>query len=242
MAASRNVRTLIQRAAKIATIIGAADPLDANDADDLLLSLNLMLDAWQADRLFAYAVIEQQLAITLGQTSATIGPGGNINVAVRPPKLEYAFTRDAQNFDRQMDLLTQDQFVAITLKSIGNTFPSAAYYVPEYPLGRLTWWQAATSGLTLRVGLWNLITEFPDLNAAVSVPPGYEDAIVYSLAERACTEFEKPVSASLAKLASMARARIKSNNLPTPTVPCEFTGVGFRDGMMPASYFAGGLY
>jgi hypothetical protein len=242
MAATRTVRKLIERSMRVATILGAGDPMDANDADDALLSLNQMLDAWQAERLFCYAVQEQTHPLVAGTGVYTIGPTGDIVVPVRPVRLEYAFTRDVNNQDYIIETIPYEVWSNFALKSLGNNYPTALYYQPSYPDGTINLWQFPISGLTLHLGIWTLLTEYATLDDIVALPPGYEDALVFSLAERLCPEYSKPVSRDLEKLAIKARANIQQNNLGDPRTVCEFTGVNFRAGMQPAWVFASGQF
>lgn len=240
MAGTRTVRDLIQRSMRVATILGAGDPMDPNDAADGLLSLNQMLDAWQAERLFCYALSEQTFVLPAGTPSVTIGPAGDVDVAVRPPRIEYAFTRDATNVDRPLSIVPAEVWAAITIKSLGDSFPSALYYVPSYPLGVANLWQLPVAGLTLHLGLWTILFEYDNLDVVVELPPGYEDAIVFSLAERFCPEYGRSVPRDLEKLATRARANIQQNNLSDERVACEFVGTDYRRGLVPSWVVAAG--
>lgn len=240
MAGTRTVRDLIQRSMRVATILGAGDPMDPNDAADGLLSLNQMLDAWQAERLFCYALTEQTFAMPAATASVTIGPLGDIDVAVRPPRIEYAFTRDSQNVDRPLGIVPDEVWAGITIKNLGNAFPSALYYVPSYPLGVANLWQLPVAGLTLHLGLWTILTEYATLEELVELPPGYEDALVFSLAERFCPEYGRTIPRDLERLATRARANIQQNNLSDERVACEFTGTDFRRGLVPSWVVAAG--
>lgn len=238
MAATRSVRDIVTRALRVATVVGSGETPSAEDSADALLSFNQMIDSWQAERLFAYAIVERVAPLTAGAGAYTIGSGGVIN-APRPVKIEYAFTRDAQNYDRIMEVVEDPNYwAAFTLKSSGNTFPSALYYVPTYPLGTINLWQLPVAGLTLYLGAWEVLTEYASLNTITSLPPGYEDAYVYSLAERISVEYARPVTPGLAQLAASARARIKQNNLVSPQVVTDEVAATV-DGLS-AAYFASG--
>lgn len=239
MAASRTVRDLVTRALRVAGIVGSGETPDANDSADALMSLNQMLDAWQAERLFAYAVVERTHALTAGLGAYTIGTGATIN-APRPVRIEWAFTRDAQNIDRAVQVVSDDLYSQIAIKNLGDTYPVALYYEPTYPYGIITLWPLPPAALTLHIGAWDVLTEFATLNATVSVPPGYEDALVYSLVERLCPEYGKSVSGDIARLAAKARANIQQNNLPELSVPCEFMGTS--QSLLPYWAFMSGNY
>ena len=220
----RTVREILTRAMRTATILGASDVMEGNDAADALLTLNQMMDAWQAERLFAYEIVQHTHPLSTGVGTYTIGPGGTINVD-RPVRIEWAFTRDSQNYDRPLDIVPDQVFAAITLKSQGDNFPSVLYYRPNFPLGTIRIWEHPSANLVLHLGCWVTLSEFADLNASVALPPGYEQAIVLSVAELLSPEYGKEPSASLVRMAARARANIQQNNLPDPRISCEFMGV-----------------
>lgn len=242
MAQTRTVRDLLTRSLRVAKILGAGDPMDANDASDALLSVNQMLDAWQAERLFTFVINEATLPLTAGQGVYTIGPGGDIVVAVRPVRIEYAFTRDSTDFDRWCEVVPYELWSQVAIKSLGPDFPSLMYYAPGYPLGTVSLWQEPLADLTLHLGVWNQISEFPSLDDIPALPPGYEDAIVFSMAERICPEYGKDPSPALAKMAQQARANIQQNNLGSPSVGCEFQSVDYHSGLVPAWVYRSGLF
>lgn len=242
MAATRLVRDLITRAARIATVIGGAEPLDANDASDILLSLNQMLDSWQAERLYAYNIIERSTPLIAGQDTYLIGPAQALAITVRPMRLEYAFTRDAQGYDRPMEIITHLEYADLFLKTLAGAYPTMVHFDPQWPNGRVRIWPLTNPSipLTLYVGVWVILSEYTALGDLVSLPPGYEDAITYSLAERICIEFEKAVSSGLEKMASMARARVKRMNVPASRTSCEFQGTQYVGNRTPWWVIQGG--
>ena len=220
----RTVRDIVTRAMRITTILGANETIDGNDAADALLTLNQMMDAWQAERLFAYAIVERAYALTAGVGTYTVGPGATIDVP-RPVRIEWAYTRDANNFDRQLSIVPDQVWASIPLKSIGNTFPTVLYYQPGMPQGTINLWYLPPAGLTLRFGAWTVLSEFATLDDSVVLPPGYEQALVMSLAELLCVEYNMQVPANVAQMAAKSRANIQQNNLPDPRIGCEFGGV-----------------
>lgn len=236
----RTVRDILTRAMRTATILGAADPMDGNDASDALLTLNQMLDSWQAERLFAFSIAERTHPLSAGVGAYTIGPSGTIN-GPRPVRIEYAYTRDSNSYDRPLEVVPYEVFSRLTLKSLGNNFPSILYFDGGYPIGKINLWELPTSGLTLRLGAWQPLTEFATLDDSVSLPPGYELAITLSVAEMLCPEYGKQVSADLARNAMKARATVMQNNLPDPRAVCEFAGVS-QNAYPPWQYFASGGY
>jgi hypothetical protein len=218
---------------RTATILGASDVMEGNDAADALLVLNQMMDAWQAERLFAYQIVSRTHALTTGVATYSIGPGGTIDVD-RPVRIEWAFTRDSQHYDRPMNIVPDQVFASITRKDQGNNFPTVLYYAPGFPLGSIRIWEHPSANLVMHLGCWVTLSEFADLNSSVTLPPGYEQAIVLSMAELLSPEYGKEPSGSLVRMAAKARANIQQNNLPDPRIACEFMGVQQNT---PAPYY-----
>jgi hypothetical protein len=229
----RTVREILTRAMRTATILGASDVMEGNDAADALLVLNQMMDAWQAERLFAYQIVSRTHALTTGVATYSIGPGGTIDVD-RPVRIEWAFTRDSQHYDRPMNIVPDQVFASITRKDQGNNFPTVLYYAPGFPLGSIRIWEHPSANLVMHLGCWVTLSEFADLNSSVTLPPGYEQAIVLSMAELLSPEYGKEPSGSLVRMAAKARANIQQNNLPDPRIACEFMGVQQNT---PAPYY-----
>jgi hypothetical protein len=221
----RTVLDILNRSARLIGVLETGETLSANEAADALLVLNQMLDAWKADRLFAYSIVERTHPLVAGTAAYTIGLGGNINVE-RPVKIEYAFTRDSQNYDRSIAIIPDAEFALITLKSLPLYYPTALKYQPEYPLGIVTLWPPPISALTLHLGCWQPLSEFSGYTDPVTLPPGYEEAIVFSLGERLAGEYGKSMNPSQIEIAKAARARIQGANLPDSRMHCEFQGVG----------------
>jgi hypothetical protein len=238
MAATRSVFQIIQRAGRTSGVIATGETLSADEQNDALLCLNQMMDAWQADRLYAYSIQDITFPLTQGVSTYTIGPAGTFATA-RPEQIDYAYTRDSTGFDRSINILPAEVFALIGLKSVSNTFPTCLLYTPNYPLGSIQFYPVPSAGLVVHLGLWAPLSEFATVAQVVSLPPGYEDAIVYSLAERLSLDNAIDIGPDLAKQAQTARARIQGNNLPDMRIACEFGGMGSNLGATYAEFVAG---
>lgn len=235
---ARTAGDLVKRAMRLVGAYGSGDHIGGTDSSDALLALNMMLDAWSADDLFVYQTMELQFDMVAGQGVYTVGPSGDFKTA-RPVSIQYAFTRDPQNIDRFLTISAQDDYASITLKNIGNTYPMLVTSDNAYPNATITFYPYPVGGLTVFLGMTQPLLGYPELSDPVSLPPGYEEAITFSLAEQIALEYDRPIPPMVLRTAALGRGRIKSLNLPTPTNAVEFTGVGYRGGDGKAAFLGG---
>lgn len=221
---ARTARDLIARSLRIINVIASGETPDSNDANDALLAFNHMLDMWSADRLLAYLVQEVgPFSLTGGQIAYTIGVGGDINTPL-PIAIDYAFTRDSVGIDRRCNPISAEEYSAISLKTVGQTFPSVFWYFVTAPQGQLHFYPVPQSGLSLYLGVWQPFTSFATLDDSIVFPAGLEVALTYSLAEVLAIEYGRPVGPDLARMAQSARAKWAGTNLPETRSVIEFTG------------------
>ena len=82
---------LIKLILKDAGVSGVGQTPAAEDNNDMLLHLNLMLGEWTAQRWLVFHLVDTTIAVT-GASSYTVGTGGIANIT-RPDRIEAAFYR-----------------------------------------------------------------------------------------------------------------------------------------------------
>ena len=103
------------------------------------------------------------------------------------------------------------------------------YYDPQFPQGVLNCWPPL-NGNSLEIFTWGFLTPPSQLTDTYFAPPGYQDLIVYRLAQRMyhlCTKWEgiRPVDFQyLCGQAAIAAARVKAANAPSPRLRNDFAG------------------
>jgi hypothetical protein len=202
---------IIEGAIQALGVLGDGDTPTASELADGLEYLNEMLDSWTIDSLMVYQILQETKAITSGTTSITIGTGGDFNTT-RPVNIQNAFLRDVNNIDYQLQLLPQDSYQQIQLKSIQTSIPYAAYYDNAFPLGTLYFYPIPGVNFTLYMNSWKQLQQFASLGTTYSLPPGYKEAIRYSLAIRLSSPYGVQPAPSVIELAKSAVARVKRLN------------------------------
>lgn len=208
-------RDIIDGALTELGVRAAGETLAAADASEGLLSLNRMLDAWAAERLMIHTVTRTTWTISANDGQYTVGTGANVNRA-RPMTVDHVAVIDTDtdpDTESPLGKLTDDGWAAVSQKAQTSDTPQVWYYNPTYPTGTLDLWPIPTSStLTGVMYAPTAVTQFTDLTTAVSVPPGYERALVKNLAVELAPAYGRKVDAVLAIQAQEAKAVIKRAN------------------------------
>lgn len=177
--------------------LGSGESATSTERTDGLADLNRLLGRWNAKLGPVHMETLDSLTLTASQASYTIGTSGNFNVA-RPVKIISAAIRDSANIDHPMEVISHKEYQSILSKTIETLLPFYLAYNPTIASsqGTILLWPVPSSGLTLRL---NSLKPLADgaLGTTVTLPPGYEDAIVWNLAMVMAPEYGFPVTAEI---------------------------------------------
>lgn len=202
--------------------IGMVDPsesVNAGTAQAALRELNRMIQSWNIQGLMTYALDSSVFSTVGGQQDYTYGAGGNFD-APRPTNIDsVSVLLGNPQLELPIQILTDDQWRDVGVKSTTSTFPTAVHIHGDFPLNTLSFWPIPASAGQVRIYFWHLITEFSNINTPISLPQGYEDAIVSNLAIRLAPSYGVNPSPVLGQMAVMAKKRINNINWQ-PTYRC----------------------
>lgn len=187
------------------------DP-DANAARSALVLLNSMLDSWSAEKLVMFTERNDVFTLVPGQASYAIGPTGAF-VMPRPTAIEAAQSIDANGNDRVLTIYSNEAFNGIEDKSATSDTQDVIGFIASFPNAQVSFWPIPTTANTVRITTKTPFAQLSTMTEIVSLPPGYQEAIVYNLAVRLCTSTHKAVPGAVAQMAAESLARIKANNV-----------------------------
>lgn len=127
---------------------------------------------------------------------------------------KQGFTR-VSNIDYPMIGLSVDDYMRIGLKTLGGPWPKAFYYQPTEPLGNVTFYPIPAAG-EAHLFADTILGSFATLADRILLPPGFNNAIRYSLAELLMPEYGRNSQSSIAmitKFAAKGRSMIKRTNM-----------------------------
>jgi len=215
---------IITLAFRDAGILGVGQSLLPEDYNDALTRMNMMIAQWRVKRWLVWHLVDKSVVST-GAQSYTVGPGGDINVSVRPDKLESAFFRmlpganGTQAVDYPLQLLfSYEDYARITLKSLVS-FSQCIFYDNAWPLGRIYPWPIPQASLyEVHIILKHVLDEFANLTSSFDFPPEYLAALHYNMVVRLRAAYRMPEDPGFNDLAKDAMQTIRAANAQIPSL------------------------
>lgn len=211
---------LIKRVLKKSGVLGVGQTASADDTQDAFDDLNDMIGQWARKRWLIYHLRDEPL-VSAGAQFYTIGPGGDFNIP-RPDRLEAAFMRQlymspSLQTDFPLTVLeAREDYNRVRLKTL-TAFSGYVFYDPDYPLGKIyTVPIMPASMYELHITVKQPLNSFVSLVQEVTLPPEYNEAIIYNLACRLRPSYQLPADQQMVVLAETALNVIKNENAQVP--------------------------
>lgn len=217
--------SMITRAMRLAQVATKGEALDNDEAQDGLVALHAMLDSWQIDKLFVYAINEESFTWAANQASQTVGSGGDFNTTL-PTRLADDLAFRIGNVDYPAKIINVDAWTAIPDKTSTNTWAWWIYPVYSPTLITLNAYPVPSAATTFLLRSLKALQSFATLTTALSLPPGYQRAIEYSLAEEFGPEFGVTIDPQVRQIAAAARRAIRRINSLSPIMSSEAGRMG----------------
>lgn len=218
-AATQTYRDLIANALQDLQVIAGGETLADDDAALGLSRLNDWIDALALEGLIIPTITRQTWTLVSGTASYTVGTGSTVSIPkpVSPQAIENVGYYDTSLttvteilFGR---VLSNQEYDAVPQKALQQTYPTAFWYDPTFgttgtisplPIPNIS----TLKGVIYAPGSLSEVL----LTDTVALPKGYRRFFRSNLTEELAAAFEKPVPASIAKIARLSRERVKAAN------------------------------
>jgi len=208
-------------------VLNAVDPPSGEDAAFVLSKLNRILDNLNAERQAVYESVFATYTLTPALQPHTIGPTGTFVVTQRPVTIEAANLVDTTvtpNVRIPLTLRDDAWWASVAVQGLTGTYPTDLVYSPGWPNGELTLWPVPTTALGLELQSRLVLAEVA-LTTTFSMPPGYRDMLILTLAEDCIGAYGRPVPSMLPSRAAAARHRVNVNNVQIPVLQTQDSGM-----------------
>lgn len=210
-------------------VLAQGETATSEDAQDSLKRLNRMLEQWRIQRRLCYIINQGRHTLTANATTHTIGPSGTF-VADRPTRIVSAniVVPGTPEVHNPINIVERaEEWAQVTAPLLASNVPSHLYCDYAHPDATLYLWPYPDAAYDLELYTWNQLGRVKTLSDIVSLPEGYYDALMYSLAERLCTRFgtPQPIRAQISLDAAKARSIISVHNVRSPKISTCDTGI-----------------
>lgn len=203
-------RDLITDALYDSGAYGQGDSLDPMDAQRSVRAMQRMLDSWSNDNLAIYTTTDATVPCVAGTASyatATWTP------TTRPVTIQNAYLRSG-TLDYKLSLIAELEYDELPDKTTQG-LPCKLFYKADAATGTAYLYPTPDAAYTLHVVGRLPLASALTLDTVLTLPPGYERAIVKNLAVELCDTFGIDARGSLAQSAADSyRALVSTNFVP----------------------------
>lgn len=215
------------------------EPPGSDEAQWAFRKLNNLIDTWSAQKKYVYSYVFNIYTLVAGLSPHTIGPSGvatfPTNGAPRPVRLESSallLNISPTTVDFLMNIRDHSWWANNQVKNIQTSVPTDVFYDPTSPDGQLFFWPVPNINYQVRLQFWTAIAEFTSIqdpiggpNGPGTLPPGYRNALMLSLAESLLSGEQRDQMPNLAMDAMKARQAIFGNNDKPPRMITRDSGI-----------------
>lgn len=181
---SINARELITQALRKMNVLGLTQALDADEAEDNRIELNMLLKGWARSGPHLWKKAEG--SIPLVNATASYDLAATLN----PVRILSARYRDTAGRDLPMRLFTRQDYFDLPLKS-STGIPTQYYFDPQRGAPTIYVWpvkQTVTTE-TIRVTYQKRVDDIDDLSNDIDIPQEHFDTLLYAFAERRLDDY-----------------------------------------------------
>jgi len=211
---------LLQLALKEIGVNGVGQSVLAEDLNDGLKKLNMMISQWNQRRWLVYQLKDLSVVST-GATVYSIGPAGDFITSQRPTTIESAYVRQRANTNLPIDfslkvIQSMEDYSRIAVKQ-ATSFPTAVFLNPNWPTGQVFFWPVPQAAIyELHVVVQVVLERYDNLNSPLGLPPEYEEAVLYNLAFRLAGGYQVDPMHTTVALAKAALGTMRQVNTRIP--------------------------
>lgn len=204
------------------------DVINPDDMDLALLIFNEYLDALNIDGRALYTTAFPSFTLTPNLQPHTIGIAANAPTFVvpiaRPTMILGANLIISPSIRVPLTLRDGDWWMNVRARSVTSATPTDLNYSPDWPNGALNLLPIPNAANGLELQTRTLLAQVA-LTDTLDLPPGYQQLLRLTTAELLAAAFGQTVSASTAKAALEARARVWGANDVIPNLRTRDAGV-----------------
>lgn len=207
------IQTLIERSLQKLLCEEDTTQFSATQLSHGLTAVNAMLESWSLERLKQFKMTLSTFNTANGTASYAIGTGLTWNTSL-PVEIESAFIR-VSNEDKPVTIIKRRTWMKLQKKTEANR-PTKLYFErTDNAAGVVYLHPVPTATEAIYLDMRKGIVTYAALSDTVTLPPGYERAIVFNLAIELAPDYEIEPSTTIKEKAAESLAVIMDLNTPS---------------------------
>jgi hypothetical protein len=202
---------IVNDAALAAGIGDQYNALDATSSGIGLRTLNRLLDSWSNESMMVFNVVTDSFVMTPGTSVYSTSL-----LSARPIEVNNVFVR-LSGVDYPVELIGAGDYSKIGYKTTQG-LPAQCKFDSGMPNGAFTFFPVPSAAYTCFVLYRSPLTQLASLATVLSLPPGYETALVYGVATMLAPLFGTEPTPTCIFHAKNAKEKIKPPNWPIDEV------------------------
>lgn len=209
-----SVLDLITEALALYGEYAAGEAIDAATVQSLLFTLNAAIDGLGGEPLAIFQTSILSFSTVAGQQTYTLGPdpANNWITTAAAPAAVLRAGLVLNGLELPIAILTADEWAALELKGLQSSITSGLW--PQYGATShtLSLWPVPSAAAPVRLYGAQQTAQFTAASDSVSLPPGYQEFLVYDLALKSASKFGAELPSWLPVAWREAKTRIKERN------------------------------
>lgn len=220
---------VINGSLRLLGVLAEGETPSADTSTDALTAFNQMIESWSAERLAVYATQDQTFTWAASVASRTLGPSGDF-VGTRPIQVLDSTYFRVNNLSYPIQLINEEQYTAIALKSSTSTYPGVMWVNYDYPNITMKIYPVPMLALEMHIFSVLPLVEVTNLATTLTVPPGYVRAFRYNLACELAPEFGLEPTPQVKRIADVSKRTLKRINNPGDLMSMPYSLLSHRRG------------
>ena len=206
---------LINGSLRLIGVLAEGESASADTSNDALTALRQMVDSWNTESLMIFNTQDQTFDWPASTRIRTLGPTGDF-IGNRPVIMDDStyFRDPGTNVSYPIQIISQQQYDGIAVKTVTSTYPQVMWINMEYPNISMAIYPVPTRVLEWHFISFEELTNPVTLADTLAFPPGYLRAFRYNLAMEFAPEFGVEPSAQVQRIAMVSKRNLKRINAP----------------------------
>ena len=166
----------------------------AQETNDALEDLNILMKAYAKKGLKIFLKGNQSIILVASQSNYTLGPSGDV-VMDRPIEIESAYRRDTNNTDTIMTIFSRDEYRSLSDKTSSGA-PINLYFNKQLTNSEIDIWPVPTSSdaseYTLEISYRKPADDADATTDDIEFPPEWYRALIWNLTEEVMESYDLP--------------------------------------------------